>query len=119
MGPGFEAYRRFPAPGISWCAQGPFPVTRNTTPHTLQDCFNRVTYKVEERRELAQELMTEMSATQTENARLRQELELVNETNRSIREAAANQNRRNSRLEQELAELELVNLAQRIQLGQF
>ncbi|MCP3668543.1 MAG: hypothetical protein GY696_39690 [Gammaproteobacteria bacterium] len=119
MGPGFEAYRRFPAPGISWCAQGPFPVTRNTTPHTLQDCFNRVTYNVEERRELARELMTEMSATQTENARLRQELELVNETNRSIREAAANQNRRNSRLEQELAELELVNLAQRIQLGQL
>ncbi|MCP3668339.1 MAG: hypothetical protein GY696_38620, partial [Gammaproteobacteria bacterium] len=119
MGLGFEAFRRFPAPGVSWCAQDPFPVTRNSTPHTLQDCHNRATYNVEERRELARELMAEMSATQTENARLRQELELVTGTNCSIREAAANQNRHNSRLEQALAELEVVNLAQRIQLGQF
>ncbi len=48
-----------------------------------------------------------MSATQAENARLRQELELVNATNCSIR------------LEQALAELKLTNLAQRVQLKSY
>ena len=126
MGPGFEAYRRFPAPGVSWCAQGPFPVTRVSTPHTLLECFNRVTYNVEERRELARELMAEMTATQAENVRLRQELaedarlrQRLEDENRSIRHTAAHQNQRYARLEQALAELELVNLAQRIQLGQL
>ena len=126
MGPGFEAYRRFPAPGVSWCAQGPFPVTRVSTPHTLLECFNRVTYNVEERRELALELMADMQRTQAENSRLRQELAVnarlrqeLADRNRSIRDTAAYQNQRYSRLEQAMAELELINLAQRIQLGQL
>ena len=68
---------------------------------------------------MVREVVTEMSAIQAENARLRQELEVVRETNCSIREATANQNRRNSRLEQEKAELELTNLAQRVQLRYF
>ena len=60
ISPGIEAYRRMPAPSVSWCTQ---------------DYFNRVIENVKEGREMAQQLLTEMSALQAENARLLQQFE--------------------------------------------
>ena len=68
---------------------------------------------------MAQELISEMSALQAKNARLLQQLESVRVANKSIREATAQQNLCNSRLEEEKNELQLINLAQRVHLGYF
>ena len=99
MSPWIEAYRRFPAPSISWCTPGPFPLIRNRTPQPWQDCFKRVIENIEEGYEMAQELVSEMPVLQAKNARLLQQSESITVAYQSIREATTQQNLRNSRLE--------------------